>query len=99
MEFSMPASNKRVSIAEAMALGIVLGVPLAIPAFSATLSTTTMQNQTAAPFQRGDLVRLRSGGPAMTIDSIKGDQADCFWTGLDGEPNAERFPLEVLQKF
>ena len=50
-------------------------------------------------FQPGDLVRLRSGGPAMTVDSVKGNQADCFWTGEDGQPNAERFPIDVLQKF
>ena len=95
----MLASNKRASIVMAITLGIVLGIPLVIPAFSSTPSNTAMQNQTATSFQRGDLVRLRSGGPAMTIDSIKGDQADCFWTGADGEPNAESFPLDVLQKF
>jgi uncharacterized protein YodC (DUF2158 family) len=99
MEFNMLASNKRASIVTAITLGIVLGIPLAIPAFSSTPSNTAMQNQTATSFQRGDLVRLRSGGPAMTIDTIKGDQADCFWTGVDGEPNAESFPLDVLQKF
>jgi uncharacterized protein YodC (DUF2158 family) len=58
-----------------------------------------MQSQAAASLQRGDLVRLRSGGPLMTIDSIRGDQVDCFWTGLDGEPNAETFPAAVLMRF
>lgn len=94
----MLAFNKRASITKSMTLGIALGISLAIPAFSSTLSNTAMQNETAPSFQRGDLVRLRSGGPAMTIDSIKGDQADCFWTGVDGQPNAESFPLDVLQK-
>jgi len=47
----------------------------------------------------GDLVRLRSGGPLMTVDSIKGNQVDCFWTDLNGEPNADRFPTDVLKKF
>jgi hypothetical protein len=34
-----------------------------------------------------------------TVDSVKGSQVDCFWTGDDGEPNAEGFPADVLQKF
>ena len=89
----MLASNKGASIAKAITLGIVLGIPLAVPAFSSTPSNTAMQNQTATSFERGDLVRLRSGGLAMTFESIKGDQADCFWTGVDGQPNAESFPF------
>ncbi len=35
----------------------------------------------------------------MTVASIKGNQVDCFWTDLDGQPNAESFPIEVLKKF
>jgi uncharacterized protein YodC (DUF2158 family) len=74
-------------------------VPLSIPAFSdSDPSKTATQSQTASSFQRGDLVRLRSGGLPMTVDSIKGDQVDCFWTGMDGAPNAESFPAGVLQK-
>jgi hypothetical protein len=38
-------------------------------------------------------------GPLMTVDSIRGNQVDCFWTGGDGQPNAESFPIDVLQKF
>ena len=96
----MLAFTKRASIATALALGIVLSAPLSIPAFSDSApSNTAMQSHTAASLQRGDLVRLRSGGPLMTVDTIKGNQVDCFWTGLDGEPNAESFPIDVLKKF
>ena len=35
----------------------------------------------------------------MTVDSVKGDQADCFWTGFDGQPNEGTFPIDVLRKF
>jgi len=35
----------------------------------------------------------------MTVDSIKGNQVDCFWTDEDGQPNAEGIPIDVLQKF
>jgi uncharacterized protein YodC (DUF2158 family) len=98
-EFSMSTFTKRASIAKALTLGIAFSMPLSIPAFSSTPSNTAAQSQTSPSFRPGDLVRLRSGGPAMTVDSIKGNQADCFWTGTDGEPNAESFPIEVLQKF
>jgi uncharacterized protein YodC (DUF2158 family) len=96
----MLAFTTRGSIATALTLGIALSMPLSIPAFAdSAQSNTAMQSQTTPLLQRGDLVRLRSGGPLMTVDSIKGNQVDCFWTGLDGEPNAESFPADVLKKF
>jgi uncharacterized protein YodC (DUF2158 family) len=71
-----------------------------VPAYSdPPASNSEMRSQTAHPLRPGDLVRLRSGGPLMTVDSISGDQVDCFWTGADGEPNAESFPIDVLKKF
>jgi uncharacterized protein YodC (DUF2158 family) len=100
MEFDMIIATDRASIATAVILGIVLGMPLSVPAVSDPLSSSTaMPSPAPASFQHGDLVRLRSGGPAMTVDSIKGRQVDCFWTGEDGQPNAESFPIDVLQKF
>jgi uncharacterized protein YodC (DUF2158 family) len=96
----MSAFAKRISIATAMTLGIAISVPSSAPAFSETaISKAAMRSQTAASFQPGDLVRLRSGGPLMTVYSIAGNQADCYWTGFDGQPNAESFPIDVLQKF
>ena len=96
----MLAFTKRASIATALMLGVALSIPLSIPAFSdSALSTTAMESDIGPSLQRGDLVRLRSGGPLMTVDSIKGNQIDCFWTGLDGQPNAESFPADVLKKF
>jgi uncharacterized protein YodC (DUF2158 family) len=75
-------------------------MPMSVPAFSESApSNTAVQSRTAPSFQRGDLVRLRSGGPLMTVGSIKDNQVDCFWTGLDEQPNAESFPIDVLQKF
>jgi len=96
----MLAFTKWTSIATALMLGIALGMPLSIPAFSDSAEPNTAMRSEAAPSLRsGDLVRLRSGGPLMTVDSIKGNQIDCFWTGLDGQPNAESFPADVLKKF
>jgi uncharacterized protein YodC (DUF2158 family) len=100
MEFGMLMVTKRASMATAVTIGIALVMPLSAPAFSdPSSSNTAMQSRTAAVLQRGDLVRLRSGGAAMTVDSIRGNQVDCFWSGGDGQPYAESFPIDVLQKF
>jgi uncharacterized protein YodC (DUF2158 family) len=100
----MPAFAKQTSIAKVLTLGIALSMTLSLPAFSDTPSGAAIpgpatQRQGVNSFGPGDLVRLRSGGPAMTVDSVKGNQVDCFWTGVDDEVNAESFPIDVLQKF
>jgi uncharacterized protein YodC (DUF2158 family) len=98
MEFDMTIVTKLASIVTAAIIGISPGTPLPVPAFADPVSSsTTLPGHAPATFRRGDLVRLRSGGPA--VDSIKGHQVDCFWTGEDGQPNAESFSVDVLQKF
>jgi uncharacterized protein YodC (DUF2158 family) len=66
------------------------------PASSASAPPNT-QNQATPPFGSGNLVRLRSGGPLMTVRDIKGDQVHCFWTDVNGQINADSFPVDVLQ--
>jgi uncharacterized protein YodC (DUF2158 family) len=66
------------------------------PASSASVPSNT-QNQDSPAFRSGNLVRLRSGGPLMTVRDIKGDQVDCFWTDVNGQINADSFPVHVLQ--
>jgi uncharacterized protein YodC (DUF2158 family) len=65
---------------------------------SSTSAPSNTQNRAVPAFRSGNLVRLRSGGPLMTVKSIKGDQVDCFWTDLNGQINADRFPVDVLQE-
>ena len=67
------------------------------PASSASAPSNT-QNQAAPAFRSGNLVRLRSGGPLMTVKGIKGDQVDCFWTDFNGQINTDSFPVDVLQR-
>ena len=67
------------------------------PASSASASSGTHEPPAPA-FAKGSLVRLRSGGPLMTVKGIKDDQVDCFWTDLNGQINADSFPVDVLQK-
>jgi uncharacterized protein YodC (DUF2158 family) len=89
---------KRCSVAIALMIG--LSIPLSIPAFSDPIaSSASMVDSSATRFVRGDLVRLRSGGPLMTINDIQGDRADCFWTDENAMPQEATFPVHVLQKF
>jgi uncharacterized protein YodC (DUF2158 family) len=66
------------------------------PASPAPAPSNT-QNQAVSAFRSGNLVRLRSGGPLMTVRGIKDDQVDCFWTDWNGQVSADSFPIDVLQ--
>jgi uncharacterized protein YodC (DUF2158 family) len=96
MEFGMLTSTKQVSIAIAVTLALGMA---SSPAFSASApsNTAAMQNQAAPALRGGNLVRLRSGGPLMTVVRVEGDQANCVWTDWDGQPQSGSFPIDVLQ--
>jgi uncharacterized protein YodC (DUF2158 family) len=96
-EFNMSALTKQVSIAIAGALGIALSMAWAVPAFSdAAPSHAAAQSRPTPRFRTGDLVRVRSGGPLMTVTGVQGDQVNCSWTGWDGQLKSESFPIVVL---
>ncbi len=49
-------------------------------------------------FKAGDLVQVKSGGPAMTIKKIDGDDATCTW--MDKTTLREAvFALVTLQSY
>jgi uncharacterized protein YodC (DUF2158 family) len=83
----------------AVALMLAFGELCSYPAYAETGSKTPLVNQISAKLARGDLVRLRSGGPLMIVNAIKGDQVDCVWTDWNGQPNDATFPAYVLQRF
>jgi uncharacterized protein YodC (DUF2158 family) len=67
------------------------------PAFSASASSNTaMMNRVAPPLRSGDLVRVRSGGPLMTVAAIQGDQVNCSWTDWNGQLRSGSFPTTLL---
>lgn len=51
------------------------------------------------PRKPGDVVRLRSGGPEMTVTFSEGGRVCCIWFDIDGRLQGETFlptSLEVL---
>jgi len=91
----MLASTKRTSIA--IAVTVALAILLAPPSASAA-SSKTATTDNPAPFRSGDLVRLSSGGPLMTVIGIEGDQVNCAWTDFDGNLQSERLPRDALER-
>ncbi len=50
-----------------------------------------------APFAQGDVVRLNSGGPPMTVASVEEGKVVCWWHGADDILTAD-FPPSMLWK-
>jgi uncharacterized protein YodC (DUF2158 family) len=97
MEFNMFWTKQLAMTALA---AVALSQPFAQPAYSApAISDHAADEASASPLQRGDLVRLRSGGPLMTVDAVKGDVVDCIWTDPNGQTDQATFAVKVLQKF
>jgi uncharacterized protein YodC (DUF2158 family) len=94
----MSTFKNRTSTAATVALGIALTMPLSIPAFPGS-APSTIPSLTNAPFRPGERVRMRSGGPMMTVDGIRGSRVDCYWMNTDGSPASDSFSATVLQKF
>ena len=55
-------------------------------------------------FQRGDVVRLKSGGPRMTVITVPPHEylpeghVECQWFDKEKEPRHNSFPAESLEK-
>jgi uncharacterized protein YodC (DUF2158 family) len=79
--------QKPAAIATQATLGIALSAPWAVSALAAPAkvsalaapANTATQSQTTPRLQEGDLVRLRSGGPEMTVKSVRGNWVIAIW--------------------
>lgn len=76
----------------AITLGVALGFLSAI--IPASAEPVSMQS---GSLRSGDLVRVRSGGPLMTVKDVQGDNVNCSWTDWLGGLNSQVFPIDVLQ--
>ena len=50
-------------------------------------------------FIKGDVVRLKSGGPKMTVLSIGTSTLTCQWFDRNGKMHTSDFDLEMVDKF
>jgi uncharacterized protein YodC (DUF2158 family) len=46
----------------------------------------------------GDVVKLKSGGPAMTITVLRDGYAMCSWFDENGKVHSRDFPVEALEE-
>lgn len=49
-------------------------------------------------FEPGDAVRLRGGGPGMTVGNIKGDILTCIWFDAKGHNQTKDFLSACLTR-
>ena len=57
-----------------------------------------MIQEYAVQMEEGDLVRLKSGGAVMVIDSVEADEAECVW--LKGSKQISgKFSLDLLAPY
>ena len=49
-------------------------------------------------FQIGDVVKLKSGGPNMTVSTIKQEEIWCAWFDNNQEPKKAFFKPNMLEK-
>jgi uncharacterized protein YodC (DUF2158 family) len=54
------------------------------------------QNDIASRFQQGEFVRLRSGGPLMTVSKVQRDGVICVWATEYGRFSTGTFPVAAL---
>jgi uncharacterized protein YodC (DUF2158 family) len=52
----------------------------------------------AETFKPGDTVRMKSGGPLMTVDSINNEELWCEWFDEKNQPQSRSFKQHTLVK-
>jgi uncharacterized protein YodC (DUF2158 family) len=90
----------RLSIKYLAMIGVVIAfgvgaAPLRAEA-EGSVSDAAAANSTSEPIGVGALVHLRSGGPAMTVKSVNGDEVTSVWADEDGNVRSATFPLALL---
>jgi uncharacterized protein YodC (DUF2158 family) len=85
-------------IAVQATVGVALGASWAVTALAETAPATPVtQSQTTPVLRGGDLVRLRSGGPALTVKSVHGNWVICtWWHERFGMFRSAAFPVAMI---
>ena len=85
----------RVSVAMIALLMLVAGATQPLRAEPGPLNEPATAADVFRTPRAGDLVKLRSGGPLMQVQRIRGDQADCTWIEFE-RPVSGTFPISSL---
>jgi uncharacterized protein YodC (DUF2158 family) len=85
-------------IAVQASVGVALGALWAVTALAETAPPNPVPQSQATPLLRGgDLVRLRSGGPALTVKSVNGNWVICtWWQERFGMFRTAAFPVAMI---
>ena len=89
---------KPAAVAIQATLGVALSAPWAVPALAdAAPANTATQSQTTPLLHEGNVVRLRSGGPPLTVKSVQGNWVICTWWDEGyGEFQSAGFPIAMI---
>ena len=95
--FAMMLTKKAVPAIAAM-LGVAVNTSWAVPVLAGPAqSSTTMQSRAAPLLKSGDLVRLRSGGPVLTVKSVRDGWVIGTWLTDYGELQSGGFPMAMVE--
>ena len=98
LDFTMLMLPKQAVPAIAAMLGVAVSASWAVPALAGPAqSSTTMQSRAVPLLKRGDLVRLRSGGPVLTVKSVRDGWVICTWLTDYGELQSGGFPMAMVE--
>jgi uncharacterized protein YodC (DUF2158 family) len=77
---------------------VAVSTSWAVPALAGPAqSSITTQSRSVPLLQSGDLVRLRSGGPVLTVKSVRDGWVICSWFGDYGELESGCFPIAMVE--
>jgi uncharacterized protein YodC (DUF2158 family) len=98
LDFTMLMLTKQAVPAIAAMLGVAVSASWAVPALAGPAqSSSTTQSHPAPLLQSGDLVRLRSGGPVLTVKSVGDGWVICTWLTEYGELQSGGFPIAMVE--
>lgn len=90
--------SKQAIPAIAAMLWVMFSASWAVPALAGPpQSSITTQGRNSPLLHSGDLVRLRSGGPLLTVKNVSGGWVICTWWSEYGDLQSGGFPIAMVE--
>ena len=88
---------KSAAVAIQVTFGTTLSAASVLPALADVAPANTATHSNTTPqLHEGDLVRLRSGGPVLTVKSVSETWVICSWFDEYGELHSAGFPVAMV---